>query len=86
AHAGEGGYIGIEGGANWKADQNLYGPIVDSNVRFGDPLNNGWICGLVLGTTTSFGLRPELELSYRRNDVDNVRVGNLTRVQAEGFE
>jgi OOP family OmpA-OmpF porin len=66
ATAGDGPYLGIEGGVNWESPQNLDidGTIVD-RLHFAD----GWTAGVIAGYATKSGLRPELELDHRRNDV-----------------
>jgi OOP family OmpA-OmpF porin len=64
ALAGEGPYVGAEGGVNWESTQNLHqnSPVID-RLQF----NTGWMAGLVGGYSFENGLRPELELNYRRN-------------------
>ena len=70
AQAGNGPYIGVEGGANWQAPQNFdFGGGVDATAKFKHPFDAGYIGGLTFGYGTAIGLRPELELDYRRNDI-----------------
>lgn len=84
AQAGEGWYAGIFGGANWADDQHFrisgYGtaggvavnPPPDGSVLADISYQDGPMGGLVLGYAANL-LRPELELSYRSNDVDGQR-------------
>ena len=76
AHAGDGPYIGAEGGANFEGPQNL------NNT--GDSLHfkTGWAAGLVGGYSFANGFRPELELDHRRNKLKDDAFGN----SASGFE
>jgi OmpA-OmpF porin, OOP family len=62
--AGDGPYAGIEGGVNWQApqDQNV-GDLVIDRLHY----KAGWTAGVVGGYSFESGLRPELELDYRRN-------------------
>jgi len=66
ANAGDGPYVGIEGGLNWESPQNLKidGTIID-RLHFAD----GWTAGVIAGYASKSGFRPELELDHRRNDV-----------------
>jgi outer membrane protein OmpA-like peptidoglycan-associated protein len=73
AGADDGPYLGIEGGANWQSPQNIF--------QDGEPIANfhaktGWAAGLVGGYAMPFGLRPELELDYRRNDLSHDSAGH----------
>jgi outer membrane protein OmpA-like peptidoglycan-associated protein len=72
AHAGDGPYIGIQGGANWESPQNLlqHGN-VDDTLHF----KTGWIGGVTTGYSYANGFRPELELDYRRNDLSRDAFG-----------
>ena len=63
AVAGEGPYLGAEGGANWQRHQPGLG-----NAGF----DHGYIGGLTLGHAYANGLRPEFELDYRRNNLDSL--------------
>lgn len=84
AQAGEGWYAGIFGGANWADDQSFrisgYGtaggaavnPPPDGSVLADISYKDAPMGGLVLGYSANL-LRPELELSYRSNDVDEQR-------------
>jgi OmpA-OmpF porin, OOP family len=68
AQAGDGPYVGIEGGFNWQSpqDQDLDGTTID-RLHF----NRGWEAGVLGGYSFDSGLRPELELSHRRNKVSD---------------
>ncbi len=81
AQAGEGGYFGLFGGANFLEDQTFktedYTP-----PGFGGPLDGatltrlkadtGWIAGFTMGYATG-SLRPELEFAYREDDIKRQR-------------
>jgi outer membrane protein OmpA-like peptidoglycan-associated protein len=58
AHAGDGPYLGVEGGINFLHNQ----PALDSST-----FDNGWVGGITGGYSFADGWRPELELDYRRN-------------------
>lgn len=84
ASAADGAYLGLTGGANFLDDQNfsvIYpnndGPVVRGTgvgkVRF----DTGWAGGLVVGYAYSNGLRPELELMYRSDDLKRVTISTF---------
>ena len=79
AQAGDGPYVGVEGGANFESPQNLRqsGGIVDT-LHF----DTGWAAGLVGGYSFANGFRPELELDHRRNQIKNDSFGS----GVSGFE
>jgi OOP family OmpA-OmpF porin len=64
AQAGDGPYVGVEGGINWQSpqDQDSEGLVLD-RLHF----NRGFEAGVVGGYSFMNGWRPEVELSYRRN-------------------
>jgi outer membrane protein OmpA-like peptidoglycan-associated protein len=71
AYAGNGWYVGLEGGFNTLNPQDfrIYGSYpqpgtVAGNVKSKD----GYLAGFITGYAFQFGLRPELELDWRRND------------------
>ncbi|HZP14077.1 MAG TPA: OmpA family protein [Nevskiaceae bacterium] len=67
AIAGEGPYLGLEAAATFARPQTLQQAGSEfGRVRF----DTGYLGGLVFGSTTRIGLRPELELSFRSSDVD----------------
>jgi OmpA-OmpF porin, OOP family len=70
--AGDGPYIGVEGGLNWESPQDYRsdGRVIDQ-LHF----NRGWDAGLVGGYSFDSGLRPELELAYRRNNLSHDEFG-----------
>jgi OOP family OmpA-OmpF porin len=72
AHAGDGPYIGVEGGLNWESPQDYRsdGRVID-RLHF----NPGWDTGLIGGYSFDSGLRPELELAYRRNNLTHDEFG-----------
>lgn len=78
AAAGEGWYLGIEGGINFvdSQDFDLYNVsvLVPDGTRLGIvELEDGWMGGLIAGYSLANGFRPELALDYRRNDFESLR-------------
>lgn len=64
ARAGDGPYIGIEGGANWMTPQGLRDQAGEqASLHF----KSGWIGGVNFGYGTAMGFRPEIELDWRDN-------------------
>src|SRR5882724_11075053 len=88
AQAGTGPYVGGEGAANWVRPQNLW----DEPEQWGDSNYfgrirywTGYVGGLLFGYTFENGLRPELELAYRRDDVVTFTpAGSPTYIHAQG--
>jgi len=75
ARAGDGPYVGVEGGANWQAPQNIQSTGLlpgDDTAKFKHPFDAGYAGGLTFGYGSTLGLRPELELDYRRNDIKSI--------------
>jgi OOP family OmpA-OmpF porin len=66
--AADGPYIGVEGGLNWETPQDYRS---DGSVIDRLHLNRGWAAGLTGGYSFQSGLRPELELDYRRNNLSH---------------
>ncbi|WP_207283033.1 outer membrane protein [Pseudomonas sp. FW300-N2F2] len=63
-----GPYVSGMGGVNWVAEQDLNQNDLDFvEMEFNQPLHSGFATGLALGWRFPVGLRPEVELSYRRN-------------------
>jgi len=63
-----GPYVNGMGGVNWVAEQDLNQNDLDFvEMEFNQPLHSGFATGLALGWRFPVGLRPEVELSYRRN-------------------
>ena len=72
AAADDGPYFGIEGGFNWEESQNLrQDRVVTDKINF----DKGWTAGLIGGYSFSNGLRPELELDHRSNDLNHDFLG-----------
>jgi len=99
AHASEGWYLSLEGGANWvKAqDYRVYdysapiGNIADGTRIGRAELDTGWLGGLALGYGFGNGLRSELEFAWRSNDFDSLyrdrlgpRGGGVTTTDVDG--
>jgi OOP family OmpA-OmpF porin len=66
AHADSGWYMGAEGGVNWMPRQSH---ATAGSHEFSLDYDTGWIGGLTTGYAFENGLRPELELDYRRNSI-----------------
>ena len=66
--AGDGGYVGIEGGFNWESPQDIRH---DTNVIDRVHFDKGWEAGVVGGYSFASGWRPELEFDHRRNALDH---------------
>src|ERR1700689_4522390 len=79
AQAGDGPYVGVEGGVNWQSpqDQDAGGVVLD-RLHF----KRGFEAGGVGGYSFMNGWRPELELSYRRNPLSDAFTS--THDQADG--
>jgi len=72
AEAGDGPYIGVEGGFNWEESQDLrQDRVVTDKINF----DKGWAAGLIGGYSFANGLRPELELDHRSNDLNHNFLG-----------
>ena len=82
AAANDGPYIGMEGGLNFERDQILSDGSGSATLRFKD----GLVGGLVLGHAFPMGLRPELEVDYRRNRLERVTSGGVTTTNVDGHE
>jgi len=78
AQAGQGPYIGIEGGLNLVDNQNLkaYGfARTDDGTHVGQvEYENGWLGGLTAGYTFDNGFRPELAITHRRNSIQRLQL------------
>ncbi len=84
AQADDGWYTGLEGGVNWmvpseaRAHSLLTSPLGGTTEQsFQFDHYPGWVGGLTTGYAFPNGLRPELELDYRRNDFSRLVVGGL---------
>jgi outer membrane protein OmpA-like peptidoglycan-associated protein len=71
AHAEEGFYVGLAGGANHVHDDKVKGTGINSSVKY----DWGYTGLGTLGYQYDNGLRSELELGYRRNNLDSI--GNV---------
>src|SRR5437868_4225235 len=79
ACAGEGLYFGVEGAANFELAQTLrQGGSETGRLHF----DTGEQGGLVIGGTFGSGLRPELELAYRNNDLRPLDSGRQETITA----
>ncbi|MDB5985693.1 MAG: hypothetical protein JWR16_746 [Nevskia sp.] len=94
AIAGEGAYVGLEGGANFGRSQSfkIYGynglfNVPDGSYVASTKLKTGWLAGAVAGYSFESGLRPEFELDYRRNDFKSGSLRNGSQASdVGGFE
>ena len=84
ASAADGTYLGLVGGANFLKDQNftiIYpnndGPLLGGTAIGKVNFDTGWAGGLVVGHAFSNGLRPELELMYRSDDLKRIRLATF---------
>lgn len=64
--AGEGFYVGAQGGVNWQNDADLE----YNGFSLKTEHDLGWAAGVVVGYKTDLGIRAELEATYRRNELD----------------
>ncbi|WP_260963069.1 outer membrane protein [Pseudomonas citri] len=63
-----GPYVGVLGGVNWVDDQDLSQNGLDFvEMQYNQPVDSGYATALAMGWQFSTGLRPELEVSYRKN-------------------
>jgi outer membrane protein OmpA-like peptidoglycan-associated protein/outer membrane protein W len=70
--ADDGPYVGVEGGFNWEESQDLrQDRVVTDKINF----DKGWAAGLIGGYSFANGLRPELELNHRSNDLNHDYLG-----------
>ncbi|MDP3293305.1 MAG: OmpA family protein [Nevskia sp.] len=70
AMAGDGWYLGLEGGSNWQRQSNdsqTFGGFVGATAPFAAKYDNGWVGGVTSGYAFSNGFRPEVELAYRQD-------------------
>ncbi|WP_460155076.1 outer membrane protein [Pseudomonas sp. S1_F04] len=66
-----GPYVSGMGGVNWVSKQDLTQNSNDFvEMEYNQPLHSGYATGLAVGWRFPVGLRPEVELSYRRNTMD----------------
>ncbi|MGN8342735.1 outer membrane protein [Pseudomonas sp. SMV71] len=66
-----GPYVSAMGGVNWVARQDLTQNDLDFvEMQYNQPLHSGYATGLAVGWGFPVGLRPEVEVAYRRNTLD----------------
>ena len=63
-----GPYVGIGGGWNMVRDSDISGSGISSEAEF----DHGWAALGTVGYGFGNGLRVELELGYRDNDIDSI--------------
>lgn len=66
--ATKGPFVGIMGGANFAGDEDVSGLTINRSVD----TDTGWAAVPSIGYRYNNGLRTELELGYRKNDVDSI--------------
>lgn len=66
--APQGPFIGIMGGANFAGEEDVSGALINRSVD----TDTGWAAVPSIGYRHSSGIRTELELGYRKNDVDSI--------------
>jgi OOP family OmpA-OmpF porin len=79
--AGSGWYVSAMGGANWVDDNDFFvNPVAATTLTWMTEADTGWLVagavGLGLGNVWS-GLRAEVEVGYRENNVDGAFRSNL---------
>ncbi|MGQ0618581.1 MAG: OmpA family protein [Panacagrimonas sp.] len=82
--AGDGFYLGLQGGANFAEDQRfkiydydlLVGGLADGTELAENGFDTGWVGGLVAGYAFTSGLRLELNLDRRHDEFDSVDTAN----------
>lgn len=68
--AGDGWYLGLEGGSNWQRqshDKLVTNGFLGGTTEFESKYNQGFLGGVTSGYSFANGLRPELELVYRQD-------------------
>jgi len=86
AAAGDGWYLGLEGGADWQRQSNdtlTLGGFGGPTAEFSEKYKLGWVGGVTTGYGFANGLRPELELAYRQSRYKNI-FGSLGSADADG--
>jgi outer membrane protein OmpA-like peptidoglycan-associated protein len=66
--ADKGFYVGVGVGANWVRDSDINGNGINVDAEF----DTGWMGALSAGWAYGNGVRAEIELGHRRNDVDSL--------------
>lgn len=86
--AGSGWYVSLTGGANWTDDDSfIVGPFGSSFFALNTEADTGYVVagavGLSLGNIWN-GLRAEVEVGYRSNNVDGVWSDNIVGTPTTG--
>ena len=64
-------YIGIQGGGNWVSPQYLkQQDLRFVKMNFKKPIKSGYVFGVTAGWDSKSGLRPEIEMNYRKNSLN----------------
>jgi OOP family OmpA-OmpF porin len=82
ATAAAGPYLGLEAGPNWALGENAHQGGVDVGTFH---FHTGFSTGLVWGFASPWGIRPEFEFNYRRNDLKDATGFGLGTTGAGGF-
>jgi OOP family OmpA-OmpF porin len=80
-----GNYIGIGVGANWLHDTAVRNIFPNENLDASVEYKTGSAAQLTFGHLSASGWRSEIELSFRRNDLDSIRRFNTKRHNASGY-
>lgn len=89
--AGDGFYLGLSGGATFPKSQNFKIDFANETATAQDgkiarvKLDDGWIGGVAAGYAMESGLRPELAIDRRRNDVDSITLTGAAAPEAGVF-
>ncbi len=84
AFAGDGPYIGLEGGANYLNNQNATS---DEGGFATNKFKPGWLAGGVAGYSFASGFRPEFEVDFRRNQFRKTNIEDVgSTTDVKGFE
>ncbi len=95
ARAGDGFYLGAEGGLDFASDQKFraaedggrpFVPVAEGDLRSDVDLETGYLLGLTAGYKLSGGLRPELEINFRDTDLDKGKLANGDKTSFDGNE
>lgn len=77
-------YIGVSGGWTRLDEQDFSFGGVPTNTDHGDGWNAGLHLGYAFALAQGIGLRPELELGYKTNDVDEHSAGGTALAGSDG--
>lgn len=71
SHAAPGAYVGVDAGANWQRTQKMYQAGFNFvNLELEKPFDSGTVLAIKAGYAFPSGVRAELELAERSNDME----------------